>query len=250
VKLSTRHLALVAVFAALYYVLSLVSPKIPSIGLPDIKIQLEALIASVFGFVLGPYLGALSAFMGAFVSWVLPPVSMSPTGIPFLLSPPLNALCVGLIFYRKWKWAFTLFGLLILVFLFLPPSQPLSSFYFVPVAVVWDKVIALLLIVPLVFFGQKLGRKQLIPVLFFVVCFIGNQVDNMWGADAFALPIVYNGIFSTSLEGVRIAFVISPFIYPAIRLIQATVGMAIATPLMAALKNTRWIVHEKSIIEQ
>jgi hypothetical protein len=250
VKLSTRHLALVAVFSALYYVLSLVSPKIPSIGLPDIKIQLEALIASVFGLVLGPYLGALSAFMGAFVTWILPPAGMTPTGIPFLLSPPLNALTVGLIFYRKWKWAFILLGLLIVTFLFLPPSQPLSSYYFVPAAVVWDKVIALFLIIPSVFLGQKLGRKRLIPILFFMICFIGNQADNMWGSDAFGLPIVYNGIFSIPLEGVRTAFVISPFIYPAIRLVQATIGMAIATPLMAALRNTRWIAKEKSIIEQ
>ncbi len=240
---------MVAIFAALYYVLSLVSPKLPSIGLPDLKIQLEALLASVFGFVLGPYLGTLAAFMGAFVTWVLPPGSMSPLGAPFLLSPPLNALTVGLIFYRKWKWAFLLNSLLIIAFLFLPPSQPLESFYYVPIAVLWDKLIALCLIVPIGMFGQKLSRLKGIPLLFFLVSFVGNQADNMWGADVFAVPFVYETLFGMPVDGVRVAFVVSPFIYPAIRIIQALVAAAIAVPVMRALKNTKWIIQEKSIIE-
>lgn len=247
-KVSTRHIALAAVFAALYYVLSLVSPKIPSIGLPDLRIQLEALIASVFGIILGPYLGALSAFTGALITWILPPASMVPTGAPFLLSPPLNALIVGLIFYKKARWAFALLGLLIAAFLFLPPSQPLSDYYYVPVAVLWDKVIALLLIIPVAIFGDKLASRRYIAMLFFIICFIGNQADNMWGADAFSIPLVYNNIFNIPLEVVRSLFVVSPFIYPAIRLVQAALGTAVAVPLIATLKNTRWIMQKKSIM--
>ena len=72
-RISSRHVALIAIFAALYYVLSIISPYVPAIGLPDLKIKLEALIASIFGLILGPYLGALAAFLGAFVAWVLPP---------------------------------------------------------------------------------------------------------------------------------------------------------------------------------
>ena len=247
-KISARNIALAAVFAALYYVLSLVSPKIPSIGLPELRIQLEALIASVFGIILGPYLGALSAFTGALVTWILPPTSMAPMGAPFLLSPPLNALIVGLIFYKKSKWAFALLGLLIAAFLFLPPSQPLSDYYYVPVAVLWDKVIALLLIIPVAIFGGKLASRRYIAMLFFIICFIGNQADNMWGADVFSIPLVYNNIFSIPLEVVRGLFVFSPFMYPAIRLVQATLGTAIVVPLMAALKNTGWTMQEKSIV--
>lgn len=247
-KVSARHVALVAVFAALYYVLSLVSPKIPSIGLPDLRIQLEALMASVFGIILGPYLGALSAFTGALVTWILPPASMVPTGAPFLLSPPLNALIVGLIFYRKSKWAFALLGVLISAFLFLPPSQPLSVYYYVPVAVLWDKIIALLLIIPVAILGDKLASRRYIAMLFFIICFIGNQADNMWGADVFSIPLVYNSIFPLDLEVVRGLFVVSPFIYPAIRLVQAALGTAIAVPLMAALKNTGWTMQGKSLM--
>lgn len=249
-RLSTRNIALVAVFAALYYVLSLISPKIPSIGVSDLKIQLEALMASVFGFLLGPYLGALTAFLGAFVTWVLPPAGMSPMGAPFLLSPPLNALIVGLIFYGKWKWAFVSLSLLVAVFLFLPPSQPITSYYYVPVAVLWDKVIAVLLIIPTVILGRKLSNPKNAAILFFLISFIGNQADNMWGADIFAFPIVYGGIFSMPLDGVRVAFIVSPFIYPAIRFVQAIFATLIVVPVMLALRNTAWIIHEKSILEQ
>lgn len=249
-KLSTRNIALVAIFAALYYILSLISPKIPSIVVSDVKIQLEALMASVFGLVLGPYLGTLAAFMGALVTWVLPPASMIPSGVPFLLSPPLNALTVGLIFYRKWKVAFVLLSLLIAAFLFLPPSQPLSSYYYVPAAVLWDKVIALLLIIPVVVFRRKLVSPRGIALFFFIVSFIGNQADNMWGADIFAVPVVYGGLFGYPLDFVRTSFVVSPFVYPAIRFVQAFIAMLVAVPLMAALKNTKWVVHEKSIMEQ
>jgi predicted membrane protein len=266
-KISTRHLALVAVFASLYYVLSIISPYIPAIGLPDLKIKLEALIASVFGLILGPYLGAFAAFLGAFVSWVLPPGSMSPLGAPFLLSPPINALVVGLIFYKKWRWAFILFGVLILAFLFSPPSQPLTGYsqifdpynpdnaytipiYYVPVAVLWDKVIVLLLILPTVKLAKHLSSPKRMPILFFLLTFVGNQADNMWGCNAFAIPVVYESIFGLPLEAVRFLFLVSPFVYPAIRLIQAIFATMIAVPIVRTLKNTEWIVAEKSIIEE
>jgi len=259
-KLSSRNIALVAIFASLYYVLSLISPYVPAVGLPDLKIKLEALMASVFGFVLGPYLGTLAAFLGASVTWVLPPESMNPLSAPFLLSPPLNALVVGLVFYRKWKWAFAVFGLLIAAFLFLPPSQPLADYYYVSIAVIWDKVIALALIIPSVLFSHKLSNSSRLPILFFFLSFIGNQADNMWGADVFAVPFVYEVLygpalspllefFPTYLDAVRFLFTVSPFIYPAIRFIQAILATIIAVPLMRSLKNTPWIIGEKSIID-
>lgn len=261
-KLSSRNIALAAIFASLYYVLSLISPHIPAVGLPDLKIQLEALMASVFGFVLGPYLGALAAFLGASVTWVLPPGSMNPLSAPFLLSPPINAMVVGLIFYRKWKWAFALFGFLIVAFLFLPPSMPITDYYYVAAAVLWDKVIALLLIIPCVVFSEKFSNPKLLPILFFFISFIGNQADNMWGADIFAVPFVYEVLYSaalspllaagfpTYLDAVRFLFIVSPFIYPAIRFVQAILATIIAVPLVRSLRTTRWILKEKSIIEQ
>lgn len=248
-KLSSRNIALVAIFAALYYVLSLVLPSLYALGVPNLQISLEALMASVFGFVLGPYLGALSAILGVLVAWGLPPSSFSPLNAPFLLSPPLNALVSGLIFYKKWKWGFTLFSLLIVAFVFLPPSQPIKDYYYVSIAVLWDKVIALLLIIPTVRLSQKLSNPKNQPILFFFICFVGNQVDNMWGADVFALPSVF-GLFGLTLDLTRISFVVSPFFYPAIRFVEATIATIVAVPLMRSLRNTNWILREKSILDE
>jgi hypothetical protein len=236
-----------AVFAALYYILSLITPYVPAVGIPEIKISLEALIASLFGLILGPYLGALTAFIGATVSWTLPPVGMSPYSMPFLLSPPLNALVSGLIFYKKWKTGFLVFGLLIIAFFFTPPTLPFQENLYVGIAVVWDKIIALLLILPCAKFARQLSVLETTP-LFFLLTFIGNQVDNMWGALAFATPVVYEGIFGLPLETVRFLFVVSPFAYPAIRIMQAVIATIIAVPLLKALRNTHWLWQEKTII--
>ncbi|MEM2319713.1 MAG: ECF transporter S component, partial [Candidatus Bathyarchaeia archaeon] len=162
-KLSAKNAALTAIFAALYYVLSLVTPYIPAVAIPEIKISLEALIASVYGLLLGPYLGSLAAFAGALIAWVLPPGSFGPYGMPFLLSPPLNALVTGLVFYRKWKAGFLINAILIIAFLFTPPAQPINENFYVAVAVLWDKIIALLLILPCVKFAKRLSGAKSLP---------------------------------------------------------------------------------------
>jgi len=250
VKLTAKNIALVAIFSALYYVLSLITPFVPAIGLPEISISLEALIASVFGIILGPYLGTLTAFLGAFVTWTLPPTGMSPFGLPFLLSPPLNALITGLIFYKKWKFAFAAFAVLIIAFLFTPPVQPLAENWGIAIAVLFDKIFALFLILPVAFFAKKLDIGKA-SVFYFILFFIGNQADNMWGSFAFSLPVVYQGIFGLPLEGiggVRFLFTLSPFAYPIIRLIQALIGMLIAVPLMRTLNGTPWLWKMKNIL--
>jgi len=247
VKLTTRNVALAAIFAALYYVLSLITPYVPAIAIPEIKISLEALIASVFGLVLGPYLGALTAFLGAFVAWTLPPGNMSPYGLPFLLSPPINALVTGLIFYKKWKVGFLVFGLLIIAFLFTPPVQPITENFIVAIAVLSDKIIALLLILPCVKFVKQLSSGQG-SLFYFLLAFVGNQADNMWGSFIFATPIVYDRIFGLPLDSVRFLFVVSPFAYPVIRLIQAFIAMLIAVPLMKTLKGTPWLWQKETIL--
>lgn len=246
-KLTTKNIALMAAFAALFYISSLISPFIPAVGIPEITIRLEALLASVFGLVMGPYLGFLTAFLGALLTWVLS--GGSSFGLPFLLSPPLNALIVGLIFYRKWKYAFVVFAVLIAAFWFLPPSQPLTEFWYVGLAVTWDKIIALALIFPVVKLA-KFGTLKMQLLFYFLLAFIGNQADNMWGSLVFAVPVVHEGIFGTSLETVRFLFVVSPFVYPIIRIIQAAIVMVIAIPLLRALQSSGLVSLKESILPE
>jgi predicted membrane protein len=246
-RITAKNIAMVALFAALYYVLSLIAPiRIPT-GVGDLEISFAALIASVIGIVLGPYLGTASAFLGALISWTLPPSSGNIFGLPFLLSPPLNSLVTGLIFYKKWKQGLAVLGVLIIAFLFTPPVQPITEHYFVAVAVLFDKIIALVLIIPIVKYAKHLSVAKA-SVLYFLLFFIGNEADNMWGSLIFATPMVYNGLFGYDTAIVRGFFVISPFLYPAVRLVQATIGMLIAVPLMQALKGTPWLWQKETIL--
>jgi hypothetical protein len=249
--LTTRNVALVAIFAALYYVLSLLTFNISAPGVSQVQIGLFALVASVFGLVLGPYLGTVAAFLGAVVAWILPPSGMVPYGFPFLLSPPINAFVTGSIYYRKWKVAFVAFAALIIAFFFTPPVQPLAENLSVVVAVLADKIFALLLIIPLVMFTEQLAiTERGIYAFYLILGFIGNQADNMWGTLVFSLPTVYEGIFSMPLDAVRTGFLISPFFYPVLRLIQAAAVMFIAVALMRTLRGTPWLWQKENILSQ
>jgi len=248
-RITARNIALVAIFAALYYVLSLIAPiRIPT-GVGNLEISFAALIACIIGLVLGPYLGAASAFLGATVAWVLPPSSGSFFGLPFLLSPPLNAFITGAIFYKKWKYAFAAFSVLIIAFLFTPPIWPVTENATVAAAVLFDKIIALVLIIPIAKFAKQLSVAKA-SLFYFLLFFVGNEADNMWGSLVFATPMVYNGIFGYSAADVQFFFIVSPFVYPAVRLIQALIGMIIAVPLMQILKDTPWLWRTETVLTE
>ena len=95
-------------------------------------------------------------------------------------------------------------------------------------------------------FAKKLSFAKA-SLFYFLLFFIGNQVDNMWGSFIFATPPVY-GLFGYDIAFVRVAFLASPFLYPAVRLIQGFIGMLIAVPLMQALKETPWLWQKETIV--
>lgn len=249
-RVTAKNLALMAIFAALYAVLALIVPiQIPT-GVGNLEISFAAWMAAVMGVILGPYLGMSAAFLGAFVAWVLPPSNGNIGGLPFLLSPPLNALITGLIFYKKWKYALAAFSVLVIAFLFTPPIWPVTENAIVAAAVLFDKIIAIVLIIPVALFAKKLAVAKA-SLLFFILFFVGNEADNMWGSLIFATPMVYDGIFGIkAIADVQFLFLLSPFAYPIVRIIQATVGMLVAVPLMYVLKDTPWLWRKENILTQ
>jgi len=257
--ITTKQIAAMALFAALYVVISIITTTIGvPIGVGPIVISLAALIASIFGIILGPYLGAITALLGSTVSWAL--LGMTPYDAPFILAPMFNALIVGLVFYKKWKYAFATFAIMMIAFLFTPPVTPLTgqsalvdfgipivANWYIAVAVLFDKLIALALILPLAFFGKKMSFAYG-STFFFILFFIGNQADNIWGTLIFAShPIIYNGIFGMDLIAVQTGLIVSPFLYPAIRLVQALIATVIAIPLVRILQSTNWLWSQDHI---
>jgi hypothetical protein len=248
IKVNALQIALMAIFAALYCVISFIGGpiKIPAPALGGtLEISFAALIATVFGIILGPYLGAAAALLGSAVSWSL--LGMSPYGLPFILAPMFNALIAGLIFYKKWKWGLLIFAIMAVAFLVTPPVTPLTTNWYIAVAVLFDKVITVVLIVPVAIFAKKISVAHG-AAFFFLLGFIGNQADNMWGSLAFATPTVYNGIFGMPLDVVQASFLAAPFLYPAVRIIEAVFVMVIAIPLLQALKDTPWLWRKENIL--
>ena len=87
-------------------------------------------------------------------------------------------------------------------------------------------------------------------VFFFIIGFIGNEADNMFGTLMYATTPVYNGIFGFSLEFVQAGLLVSPFLYPAVRIIQAIIVMLIAVPLLGVLKKTNWLWSKDNILSE
>jgi len=247
--MKSRDIALAASFAALYFILSRI-PGIPAIGIPQVKIQLEAAFASVFGLILGPVVGALAAFTGTLIAFFY--TGANPFGLPFILCPASNALTVGLMFKNKFKIAFAILAAIIIGFWLTPPVQPITDYWYIGVAATFDKIIALLLIIPLARAYSKgifkiegsgnVNSKKLFIYLF-IASFIGNQTDSALGTTLFAIPQVYNGIYGLSLKTTRSLFLVSPLAYPAIRLIQAFIATLVGLPLFKAFKSRGWIIQ-------
>lgn len=246
IKRPSLIISIVALFAALYVVFSLL-PGIPVIGLPEMKIELEASIASIFGIVLGPYLGALAALIGTIVAFFAPP-GFSLFSAIFIFNSALNAIITGLIFKNKWKIAFILFAIIIIAFFFTPVSIPINENWYIALAATFDKIIALLLIIPSAILlrtrGISIEKTELKTLsknflFIFLLSFIGNQADSALGCLIFALPPIYEGVFGLNLEITRGLFLISPLAYPIVRLLQAFIAALVGLPLIRVFRILR-----------
>lgn len=246
--MKARTVALVAVFAALYFILSLL-PDIPCVGVPEVGIELGASFASIFGAVLGPYAGGLAALIGTLIAYAWG--GGGPYGLPFIFCPAMNAVTVGLMFRKKFAAAAAVMAALVASFWFTPIAQPVSEHWVVGLAATFDKMIALALIAPAAWMmkrsgalsreGSKVKASALTFTQLLVAAFVGNEADNALGNAVFALPIVFNGVFGFTLEATRWAFLVSPFVYPAVRLIQAFLAAVVGLPLMKALEAGGWL---------
>ncbi len=163
IHLSTRKIALIALFSALYYVMSFMPGIKIATGAVNTSIQIEAFMASVFGLILGPYVGAATAFMGALLAWLLPPGLPTLTSLIFLPSPVINAFTVGLIYRGKWKPAFVTLAAVVFAFWLLPVTQPWPEYSYVGFFTMWDKIAALLLILPSALLLKKTVKNAAHP---------------------------------------------------------------------------------------
>jgi len=68
VELSAKNVALLTIFAALSFIICKFIPGIPIVGVPEASIKFDAVVAPLYGMVIGPYLGFLAALIGGLIA--------------------------------------------------------------------------------------------------------------------------------------------------------------------------------------
>jgi len=88
-KLSSQDVALMAIFAAFSVIVINILPGIPVVGAPGANIKFDAVLAPIYGLIIGPYLGFAAALFGGLIT------AGSPFDILTSFSPAVSALVAG-----------------------------------------------------------------------------------------------------------------------------------------------------------
>jgi len=226
---SAKGVALLACLTAAYVAVALVVPGIPVIGASGAKIALSATLAPVYGFMLGPYFGALVVLFANFVAWVIPPADLF--GLFTIASPVLSAFTAGALTKRGKGWVLAATPLAVLILAWYSTWVGQAVLY-VPLLHFAALAVVLLLRNRLADWFWK-GRKWL-GITIPLCSYAGFMTDHMFGSLAFiglapllfpkavsALPMLFMGAFPVTIAErifmTVVASVISPGVILALR---------------------------------
>jgi len=148
-KLTTKEIALLICFTALYTYFSFI-PAFPIIGLQGGAITLAAITAPIIGIILGPYLGMLSALLGGTVRLFFAPILFAPS----FAAGIITAVFAGSLYENKRSTCAFMYFSLLFFFGFYPFVGPVWLY---PVFM-WFQIIGfLVLISPL----QSMASKNM-----------------------------------------------------------------------------------------
>lgn len=127
-KLSSRQVAVIAVFAALYAIVSRL-PGIPIIGGAG-KIEPVVILDPIVGILLGAWIGGLTSLLGNFVAWIIPSVTFY--GLLNLPTGPIAAIVSGSLARNtknsNWKFAAVIYAILMVLWYLTPTGR--EAFYY------------------------------------------------------------------------------------------------------------------------
>jgi len=129
-KLSSRQIAVIAIFAALYAVISRL-PGIPIIGGGG-KIELVLILDPIVGILLGPWIGGLTSLLGNSIGWIIPKVTFY--GLLLLPTGPIAAMVSGNLARNtksaNWKFAAIIYAILMGLWYLTPPGREVLYYPF------------------------------------------------------------------------------------------------------------------------
>jgi predicted membrane protein len=232
-NVSTREIALTATMVALYVALSFL-PGFPVIGVERATIGILSGVVPIFGFVLGPWLGASATLIGGIVRRVLTGASV----FSWLLLPTtiLSAFVAGCLTRRRvgvlrgWMVAALILGGLIFAWYLTWVGQvtwvfPLLHWAGLAVVLIFRDWLPL-------FFQRREGLELTVCV---VLCgFVANMVAQMYGTLAF-VGAVETGVIGVSLSPLFFLALVPVFAVE--RLILTVIATVVGVPLVLALRR-------------
>jgi hypothetical protein len=239
--ISTKQIALTAIFAALYAVLRAI-PTVPMIGVPGASFSLSDILAPIYGIILGPYVGGLSVLIGTFTAMsVKPPVFLGLDFLPGFV----NAVALGFLVRRKRLPVIALNIFLLLAFVLNPltlvfVSVPLGSTN-LSFPFMWLHIVALIILIsPLGLMATKWVEKSRVALAitgFVILAFIGTMIQHLMGNILYENIFVYVTNFMTP-EFLTLKWQVVFFLYPWERLILVVLAVLVGLPLIRALRKT------------
>ena len=236
-KMTTRYIALIAIFSALYSILRLV-PMGPMIGLSQ-SFSVSDSLAPLYGIILGPYAGGLSIIIGTFTAMAMGKPVMF-LGLDFLPAF-VNAVAVGFLIKRKWAPVVLLYVVLLSIFLLSPYSLLTVQIGSVPIPFMWLHIVALLVLVsPLSFKAISNIKKFKIAYMALsvgILAFIGTMLQHLTGNLLFQL------VFGQPIGGYNVAVFhgywnLIFYAYPVERMVLVIITVIVGVPLIRVLKKS------------
>jgi uncharacterized membrane protein len=233
---TTKIVASIAIFAALYAALRLV-PTVPMVG-TNATFHLSDILAPLFGILLGPYVGGVAILIGTFAAMGL------GTPAPFLgldfLPAFVVAVSLGFLVKGKWLHVIALNAALLILYALNPLTSNIIDTPIGPVPYLWMHILSFIVLI------SPLGRKAakwvtssktgLITVGFAILAFVGTMMQHLTGGILYevipsqithtVLPSAYPGIWN---------FVF--YIYPLERLALIAGAVLIGVPVTKSVKN-------------
>lgn len=220
------------IFAALYAVFSLVS-LFPIIGALGRFITLAAVLAPVFGILLGPYIGSAAASIGGFIGWTI----NQSGAFSFVSFIPgvASALIAGLLTKGKRGISIVFYLLLLSAMAFFPIIGPVWLY---PLYV-WFQLVGLAILASPAsnmasgFIQSMKTRKSAFSIgIIALISTLAGQMTGTLMFEMFVFPVSSNVEFWRTTQWLPITFV-----YPLERGIVTLLAILAGTPLIRAVRT-------------
>jgi hypothetical protein len=220
-RLSTKNVALIGIFAALHVILYFMS-----FGLwRNWAIYLEP----IEGIVLGPWAGFSAALIGSIVARAIKPIDVWMFGI---IAEPMGVLAAGFLAKGKWKLVILIYAIMLAAYF----VHPFGTW--LPLWTILDILLALALIYPAAKLSKSLfeEKAKLLPLAIILLSFVATVTDALTRVFLLIPAGLYN-VFGWPPEVVYYIFITGAIDSYIEDVLVVIVSILVGLPLLVALKR-------------